>query len=113
MSCGVGCRRSSDPALLWLWHRLAATAPIGPLAWEAPYATGAALEKAKRQKKKEREREKRRSVCGSIKAGTHNQLVESCLNEKSYWSDGASVGLECSVLRERATCHSRYTNKVE
>ena len=26
VSCGVGCRCSLDPALLWLWHRL-----IGPL----------------------------------------------------------------------------------
>ena len=51
MSCGVGCRHGSDPALLCLWYRLAATAPIGPLAWEPPYAMGAALEKAKRQKK--------------------------------------------------------------
>ena len=40
MSCGVGCRRGSDPALLWLLHRPAATAPIGPLAWELPYAMG-------------------------------------------------------------------------
>ena len=38
--------------LLWLWCRLAATAPIRPLAWEPPYAMGAALEKAKRQKNK-------------------------------------------------------------
>ena len=28
MSCGVGRRGCSDPALLWLWHRLAAIAPI-------------------------------------------------------------------------------------
>ena len=52
VSCGVGCRRSSDPALLWLWRRPVATAPIGPLAWEPPYAAGAAQEIAKRQKKK-------------------------------------------------------------
>ena len=58
MSCGVGCRCSSDPVLLWLWRRLAATALIGPLAWESPYATGAALEKAKRQKKKKRNTER-------------------------------------------------------
>ena len=32
-----------DPELLWLWHRLAATAPIGPLDWEPPYALSAAL----------------------------------------------------------------------
>ena len=31
--------------LLWLWHRLAASAPIQPLAWELPYATGAAIKK--------------------------------------------------------------------
>ena len=50
MSCGIGRRRSSDPALLWLWRRAAATAPIRPLAWEPPYAARAAIEKAKRQK---------------------------------------------------------------
>ena len=49
MSCGVG---RSDPALLWLWHRLAAIAPIQPLAWEPPYATGAAQEMEKKKKKK-------------------------------------------------------------
>ena len=30
MSCGIGCRRGSDPTLLWLWHRPVATAPIQP-----------------------------------------------------------------------------------
>ena len=41
-----------DPALLWLWCRLVATAPIQRLAWESTYAVEVALEKAKRQKKK-------------------------------------------------------------
>ena len=50
MSCGVGHRCSSDLAWLWLWHRLAAIAMIRPLAWEFPYAAGAAL-KSKKQKK--------------------------------------------------------------
>ena len=49
MSCVVGRRRGSDPTLLWLWHRLAATAPIRPVVWELTYALGVAL---KRQKKK-------------------------------------------------------------
>ena len=53
MSCGVGHRHGSGLALLWLWRRLAATAPIRPLAWEPPYAVGVAPEKAKRQKKKQ------------------------------------------------------------
>ena len=56
MSCGVGCIHSLDLELLWLWLwlwcSLAATAPFGPLAWEPPYAVGAALEKAKKKKKK-------------------------------------------------------------
>ena len=60
MSCGVGHRRSWDPELLWPWCRLVATALIRPLAWEYPYAAGAALEKAKRQKKKGRKERKER-----------------------------------------------------
>ena len=53
ISCGVGHRRISDPALLWLWHRPAAIAVIRPLAWELPYAMGKALKKAKRKKRQE------------------------------------------------------------
>ena len=51
VSCGVGHRWGSDPALLWLWCRPASAAPITSLVWELPYAAGAALVKAKRQKK--------------------------------------------------------------
>ena len=47
---GVGCRCSLDPVLLWLWRRLAAVAPIWPLAWEPPYATGLALKRKTKQK---------------------------------------------------------------
>ena len=36
----------NDPALLWLWHRPV----IRPLAWEPPYAAGAA-QKDQKQKK--------------------------------------------------------------
>ena len=43
MSCGVG--------QMWLGsHRLAATAPIGPLAWEPPHAAGVALKRPKKKK---------------------------------------------------------------
>ena len=52
VSCGVGHRRSSDLVLLWLWHRPAAVARIQPLAWDLPYATGAALKKKKKKEKK-------------------------------------------------------------
>ena len=45
VSCGVGRRHGWDPALLWLWCRPAAVVPIGPLAWEPPYATSTTLKK--------------------------------------------------------------------
>ena len=60
MSYGVGHRCGSDLVLLWLWHRLAATAPIGPLAWEAPYATSEDLKKRKEKKRKKKRKEKKR-----------------------------------------------------
>ena len=47
MSCGVGRRCSLDLALLWLWCRPAAAAPIRPLARESLYAVGVALKKKK------------------------------------------------------------------
>ena len=49
MSCGVGHRRSLDPALLW--RKPAAAALIQPLAWELPYAAHVAL-KSKNEKEK-------------------------------------------------------------
>ena len=53
--CRLQMQLRSDIAvalvLLWLWCRLVAIAPIGPLAWEPPHAMGVALEKMKRQNK--------------------------------------------------------------
>ena len=65
MSCGIGCRRGSDPELLWLWYRPMAIAPIRPLAWEPPYAIGVALEMAKTNKQTNK-RNIRRSYYGSV-----------------------------------------------
>ena len=50
MSCGVGHRRGSDPALLWFWRRPVATALIRPLALESPYAAGVALKDKDKKK---------------------------------------------------------------
>ena len=55
MCCEVGHRRSSDLELLWLWHRLVATALIRPLAWQLLYAVVTALKRQKKKKKKEEE----------------------------------------------------------
>ena len=51
MSCGVGRSHGLDPALLWLWRRPGAVAPMRPLAWEPPCASGAALKRKKKKKK--------------------------------------------------------------
>ena len=56
MSCGVGRRRCSDLALLWLWHRSGATALIRPLAWEPPYVTDAAPKRQKNKKIKTKQK---------------------------------------------------------
>ena len=39
-----------DLTLLWLWCSPVAIAPIRPLAWEPPYAAGAALKRQKDKK---------------------------------------------------------------
>ena len=62
MSSDIGHRCVLDPALLWLWWRLATVALISPLTRELPSALGAAVKKKKKKKKKrerEREREKK------------------------------------------------------
>ena len=58
MSGGVGRRLASDPELLWLWCRQAATAPIRPLAWEPLHAADVALSRQKDQKKKPKKTKK-------------------------------------------------------
>ena len=43
----IGHGYGSEPALLWLWYRPAAAAPIQTLAWELPYVAGVALKRRK------------------------------------------------------------------
>ena len=53
MSYGVGCRHGSDLMVLWLQCRLAAAAPIRPLAWEPPYSMNVAIKRPKKKKRVE------------------------------------------------------------
>ena len=78
MSYDIGHRHSSYPLLLWLQFRLEAIASIQRLAWELPYAVGAALKRPKKKKKKrerERERERKQERNGKEKkmSNEHNQ----------------------------------------
>ena len=53
--CHLGCRCGLDIVLLWLWCIPAAAVPVPPLAWELPYAEGAAHKKKKKKKRKGKE----------------------------------------------------------
>ena len=75
VSCGVGHRLDSDLALLWFWHRPAATGPIRPLAWEPPYATGVAPEKTERQKIK-----LRKEILEKLLKVTYQRTVQNCMS---------------------------------
>ena len=69
LSCGVGHRHGLDPTLLWLWCRPAVVAPVRPLAWELPYASGAAL---KKQNKQQQQQQKPKKVAEREKNKGHS-----------------------------------------
>ena len=60
-----------DLALLCLWHRPAAVAPIRALAWETPYAMGVALNGQKTKKKKKK-----------------RQIIKTCSNNPGQDKEG-------------------------
>ena len=67
VNCGVGLRNSSDPTLLWLWHRPAAVAPIQPLAWKPPHAAGVALKRQKKTHQKTKKQKTKLLLIGMLK----------------------------------------------
>ena len=88
MSCGVGCRHGLDLVLLWLWHRPAAVALIRPLAWELPYAAGAALKRTKRKTKTK----KPPSIC--FLSGVVGKV---CLRSHMRFGSGSLEAWECEA----------------
>ena len=83
VSSGTGGRLSLDPALPWLRRRPAAAAPIHPLAWELPYATGVAIIRKKRRRMKEiNNRYKKKYL--------YNHRVTTNLGIAKYWPDRVS-----------------------
>ena len=63
---------TAQMALLWLWCQLAVAAPARPLAWEPPYAMGAALKKQKNKNKnrtKQTSKKPRRAMVGEGSEG--------------------------------------------
>ena len=82
----------------WLWHRLAAAAPIWPLAWELPYAAGMAL----KSKKKKKIQCQTRQCVSSTFLGRTNQSIASNTRfpgkEHPYPRNGCVVPQSLSVL---------------
>ena len=91
MSCGVVRRWGSDPMLLWLWRRLAAVAQIRPLAWEPPYAEGAAL-KSKIKKKNKPKKPKINTVAnsGQLVSCHGTECHDPCSEGSIHGSSGVS-----------------------
>ena len=77
MSCGVGRRRSLDPALLWLWCRPATIAGTPSLGTSTCYECGP---------KKQRKKKKKKRTKGSEK-GKSNSAVDIG-TQKGWWGTG-------------------------
>ena len=61
-------------------HRLAAVAPIGPLAWEPPYAVSAALKRQKKKKKKKSYQALNKKVMSSNQVIPHLEMILNKIN---------------------------------
>ena len=95
MNCGVGCRHGSEPALLWLWLRLVAVAPIGPLAWEPPYAAGSGPRKGKKTKKKKKKRKEKKRQRTITQIREKEKTPEKQLSDQESGSQPPGKNFDC------------------
>ena len=118
MSCGIVHRHGSDPALLWLWYRPEAVAPIQPLAWEPPCATGVALKS--KAKKKKKEVEQRTSSLLVIMSWLEGWMMAAILEQgvelprgQSQHSEGAQPRQGKKLVLMTSSRHQRATFLLE
>ena len=109
MSCGVGRRHSLDSVSLWLWHRLAAAAPIRPLAWEPPYAVSEAFKRQKTKKKKKELHTKRSSGPNSHTSKVYQTLKEDLMSRK----DTCTPIFTATLFTKAKTCKQTKQPLVE
>ena len=70
-----------DPALLWLWGRLAAAVLIQPLSWELPHAMGEALKQQKQTNNQKKKKVRTRLTYLSI-LSRENEVIKLLLYEE-------------------------------
>ena len=104
MTCGIGRRCGSDPALLCLWCRLAAVALIRPLAWKPPYATGAALKSKKKKGRKKETHIWAQAMlfglgCGDFRPFQQMELGCICVSTHTYVCLCSSMPVTCVSIR--------------
>ena len=108
---GIGYRCVLDPALLWLLCRPVAAAPIRLLAWEPPYAAGAALKSKSKKKKK-----KKRTLVEQIKYKLCViKTIISVLNfkkNKLVWNRYLSVSQYCTSWESRDSSITNHKGNI-
>ena len=93
MNSAVGRRHVSDLALLWLWLWTASVAPIRPLAWEPPYASGVAI----KSKTKNMKTQTGIPHCGAVETNpTRNIEVSGSIPGLTQWVKDVGL-LSCGV----------------
>ena len=95
MNCNVSLRHGSD--LVWLWCRLAATAPIRPLA-----GTSICCGYARPQEKKEKEKEKKAMISfqPDVMPGSRSKFIIN--NLETFW---VKVGDQAVVFNSERGIH--------
>ena len=114
----VGHRHGSDLALLWLWSRLAATAPIWSLAWEHPHAMGGAPPPPPKKKSSEREKTSKVSqeqhaegmMWGDLTFGKKSENKKEQAESSWKWSWWSSLCLS-ATWEDKAPNGYHQTNK--
>ena len=104
---GSGIWRCHELWQLWLWLRLAAAAPIQPLAWEPPYSEGSVL---KRQAKKEgiKRRGQRKRVYLRNEGVGDNSKARACRGPWGKCRNRSSAGPEVSLFENRQKLWKYY-----
>ena len=78
-----------------------AAAPIRPLAWESPYATGMAI------KSKTKQKNKQKATWGEITQHQYQVTYTEFLKAKNFWADENTPKIRMIKQRKDVTFHHK------